>query len=175
MEKALETKVEQISKQVDDVSIRRTYPNLGEKLFVTLNGNRWKGKSAKGPNETSVNISVAPYAISDFSPGQFEQLMAELKAHTYTPILGMFGVGGPYSSGLGSFGGSNDTATVYYFTKDLGQMATAVCAIASKTLSVNHCKPQFLDPVSFAKDDMRALIIGQSGLDCQLALSPRSK
>jgi DNA repair exonuclease SbcCD ATPase subunit len=95
-EKALETKVEQISKQIDDVSIRRSYPGLGEKLFVTLDGNRWKGKSAKGPNEKWVSISVDPFALSDFSPGQFEQLMAELKAHSYTPILGTFGVGGPY-------------------------------------------------------------------------------
>jgi len=175
MEKALETKVEQISNQVDDISIRRTYPNLGEKLFVTLDGSRWKGKSAKGSNEKWVSIWVGANAISDFYPSQFEQLMSELKAHNYTPILGMFGVGGPYSSGVGSFEGSAETATVFYFNKDSEQLATTVCAIASKTLSVNGCKPQFVDQNSFPKDDIRKLIIEQSGLDCQLALNPRSK
>jgi chromosome segregation ATPase len=40
MGRTLENKVQQVSRQVDDISIRRVYPNLGQERFVTYNGER---------------------------------------------------------------------------------------------------------------------------------------
>ena len=164
--KALESKVEQISKQVDDVSIRRAYPTLGQQLFVTYDGARWKGAAEKGPKERWLSIRIDPRAVGDFSQDQIEKLVTELKKSGYTPWLGIFGVGGPYSSGYGSLGESNESA-VFYFKKDLGQMASDVSAIVSRTLSAKALKPRLADPAALAKDDVRRFVIENSGLDLE--------
>ena len=47
---------------------------------------------------------------------QLKTLMDELKTLGYTPLLGMFGVGGPYGSGYGPLGDAvTPRATVFYF------------------------------------------------------------
>jgi outer membrane murein-binding lipoprotein Lpp len=168
MEKSLESKVEQVSRQVDDISIRRAYPNLGQEMFVTYNGSRWKGSKEKAPNERWINIFIDPIAVGDFSADQLEKLMADLKTAGYVPLPGMFGVGGPYLSGLGPLGNSGGKTTVLYFKKDLEPMATAVCALVSKTLSIGDLKPVFSD--SALLDDTRRFVIERSGLDLQLIL-----
>ena len=54
--KGLESRVEQVSKQIDNVAIRKAYPTLGQQFFVTYNGERWRDKAEKDPNETWLNI-----------------------------------------------------------------------------------------------------------------------
>jgi lactam utilization protein B len=58
---------------------------------------------------------------------------------------------------------------VFYFKKDPEQMATTVCAIVSKTLSIN-AKAQFVDTAAFGRNDLRRFVLEQSGLDLQLYL-----
>jgi hypothetical protein len=102
--KALEKRVEQVSKQVDDLSGRRAYPNFGEQPYVTFEGDRWKGKAGKGPEERWLNISIDSSTLPEISREQLEKLMAELKRSNFTPLLGSFGVRGPFNSDVGSFG-----------------------------------------------------------------------
>jgi uncharacterized Zn finger protein (UPF0148 family) len=54
IQKSLQTRVQQVSSQVDDVSLRQVYPDLGQKMYVTLNSRRWREKAEKGPGETWV-------------------------------------------------------------------------------------------------------------------------
>jgi len=79
MEKSLENKVEQVSKQVDTISVRQAYPALGQQKFVTFQFQQWKGKAAKNPNEKWVNICISGDSIGNFSPDQIERLVADLK------------------------------------------------------------------------------------------------
>jgi len=169
IESALESRVEQVSREVDNISIRQAYPTLGQERFVTYGGAKWKGAAGKALNEKWVNISIDPRALGEISPAQLEKLMTELKDSDYTPLLGRFGVGGPYPAGYGSLGDTNEP-TVFYFRKDSEQAATAVCAIASKALSIRDLKPRLADPSAMAKDDDRRFIIEGSGLDLQLVL-----
>jgi hypothetical protein len=163
-------RVTQVSKQVDNVSIRQAYPTLGKEKFVTFNGSPWKGMTEKPPNERWVHIFIQPQGIGDYSNDQVEGLLAELKRSNYTPFLGgTFGVGGPYSSAWGAFGSSNETS-VFYFKKDSEQMATAVCALVAKTLSIKAPKPQFVNPAAVLDNVDLRLVIEQSGLDLQIYL-----
>jgi hypothetical protein len=66
--KSLETKVAQVSKQADLVSVRQAYPALGQSKYVIYNWAPWKGKAAKGSQEKWININIDPNSISDFSP-----------------------------------------------------------------------------------------------------------
>ena len=164
------TRVTQISKQVDNVSIGQAYPTLGKEKFVTFNGSPWKGVKDKPSNEKWVHIYIQPQGIGDYSNNQIEGLLAELKRSSYTPFLGgTFGIGGPYSSGWGSFGSSNETS-VFYFKKASEQMATAVCTIVARTLSITTPKPQFVDPAALVDNADLRLVIEQSGLDVQIYL-----
>jgi hypothetical protein len=163
-------RVTQVSKQVDNVSIAQAYPTLGKERFVTFNSSPWKGVKDKSPNEKWVHIYIQPQGVGDYSTSQVEGLLAELKRSNYTPFLGgTFGIGGPYSSGWGSFGSSNETA-VFYFKKTSEQMATAVCAIVGKALSITAPKPQFVDPAALVDNADLRLVIEQSGLDVQIYL-----
>jgi hypothetical protein len=168
MEKSLESRVEQVSRQVDDVSIRRAYPNLGQEMFVTYNGVRWKSLKEKAPGERWINILIDPMAVPDLSADQLEKLMADLKTAGYVPLPGMFGVGGPLNSGLGPLGNTGGSTTVLYFKKDSVATATAVCAMVSKALSLGELKPQFVDPVP--QDETRRFVMEQSGLDLQIVI-----
>lgn len=170
MTKGLENRVELVSKQVDNVSIRRAYPNLGQQPFVTFDGTRWKDPAEKGPNERWVNIVISTLAVSEVSPEQLEKLMTDLKHSNFTPLLGSFGVGGPYYSGFGALGDSSNETAVFYFRKDSEQMAAVLCTIVSKDLSIKGLKPKFVDPAAFGRDDMRGFVIEHSGLDVQLSV-----
>ena len=167
MEKSLETKVAQVSKQVDNVTIRQAYPTLGEQKFITFQSGRWKGKQEKAPTDRWINIYIAPTAVGNFSPDQLEKLVAELKNSGYTPLLGMFGVGGPYASGFGPLGNSSKT-TVFYFQNDAKQMAIEVSEIVSRTLSIKPLEPQFVNVASFGEGDDRKFLLENAGLDMQL-------
>jgi hypothetical protein len=99
--------------------------------------------------------------------------LSELKKANFSPILGEFGVGGPYYSGLSGLGDGNQT-TVFYFKNSGEAMAIELSAIASTALS-DTIRPRFVDPQSFSKDDLRGYVIEHSGLDLQLAVMPRPK
>jgi uncharacterized Zn finger protein (UPF0148 family) len=167
MAKSLETRVAQVAKQVDNVSIRQAYPTLGQPKFVTYNNGQWKGVAGKNPKEKWINIYIDPMTTGDYTPGQLTAFMEELKKAGYTPLPGIFGIGGPYSGGYGQLGSSSET-TVFYFRHDSEQMAVEAAAIAAKTLSIKALKPTFVDLSAFPKDE--AFVIENSGLDLQLYL-----
>jgi len=95
--------------------------------------------------------------------------MAAMKQDNYTPIVGSFGVGGPYSRGFGNLD-YGDTTQVNYFKKDLERKAAVLSAIVSKILS-RPIKTKFVDPALIPKEDQRRFIIDQSGLDLQIYLA----
>jgi hypothetical protein len=164
------TRLTQVSKQVDNVSIGQAYPTLGKEKFVTYNSSPWKGVKDKPSNEKWIHIYIQPQGVGDYSSEQIEGLLTELKRANYTPVLGgTFGIGGPYTSGWGSLGTSNETA-VFYFKKTSEQMATAVCAILAKALSITAPKPQFVDPAGLVDNADLRFVIEQSGLDVQIYL-----
>ncbi len=133
-----------------------------------------KGAGEKTPQDRWVNISINPTTVGDISSNQLEKLVAELKASHYTPLLGLVGVGGPFSQGWASLGDSQET-TVFYFKKDSEPMANNVSTIVSRSLSINVFKPQFVNPALMSKDDVRRFIIEHSGLDLQIFLARLQK
>jgi uncharacterized Zn finger protein (UPF0148 family) len=169
MEKSLETRVAQVSKQVDNVSIQQAFPTLGQQKFVTYNGGQWKGRAAKGAKEKWINFFIDPTSLADFSTAQMEKLLAALEASGYTPLVNMFGIGGPYFTGSGPLGTANQSA-VFYFQHNSEQMAVDVAAIVSKTLSIKGVVPRFVDVSAFNPADDRRFLIENSGLDLQVYL-----
>ena len=123
--------------------------------------------AGKNANEKWLNIFIDPLTIGEYSPNQITALMEELKKAGYTPLPGMFGIGGPYSGSYGALGNSPE-ATVFYFRHDAEQMAVEGAAIASKILSIKALKPTFVDLSTLGRDE--AFVIENSGLDLQLYL-----
>jgi len=172
METALESKATQVSKQVDNVSIRQAYPTLGEQRFATYSNAPWKGIAGKMPNEKWVNIFISGGATPDFSVGQIEKLFADLKESAFTPFPGAFGLGGPYSTNMGSAGSSGGTA-VFYFKKDFEQAASIISGIVSRALTIKTVSPRLINPAA-QRDDLQ-FIIEHSGIDCQIFLDRPQK
>jgi hypothetical protein len=170
MAKTIEVRVSQVSKQVDNLSIRRAYPTLGESLFVTYAGGRWKGLAAKSANEQLVNVAIAHVSVGKFAAGQVEGLINALKLAGYTPLPGMFGVDGPYAANFEAFGKNANETGVFYFKRESERFADAICAIVTKSVPYRALKPSFVAPSAFRKDDPRRLILEQSGLDIQIFL-----
>jgi hypothetical protein len=165
MEKSLQSRVQTVSKQVDDVSIQQVYPTLGQQKYVTLQGRQWKGKIDKQPNEKWINIYIQPQSMEDVSQDQLKTLMEELKTHGYTPLLGMIGIGGPYSTGFGPLGIVGADSKVFYFRNEAEDMAEEVRALASKILTLK-IDPLFVD--SSKSGDAVKFVIDNSGVDLQL-------
>jgi hypothetical protein len=166
MTKALDLqagRVTQVSKQVDDVSIRQVYPNLGQKKFVTFNGSPWKGVAGKLSGERWVDIFISTEAIGDYSGEQIQRLSMALKESNYTPLLGMMGVGGPYNTNMASAGNSPVSTAVFYFKKGSEQDANSLSAMISKLFSIKDLKSQFVNTAAYGNEDERRFIIEQSG------------
>jgi len=85
---------------------------------------------------------IDPESLSDFSVDKVEKMFAELKSSHFTPFPGRFGIGGPYSTSLGSVD-SNDHTAVFYFKNDSEPAASSIAAIVSRTLSITDVKPKF--------------------------------
>jgi uncharacterized protein YceH (UPF0502 family) len=149
----LNTKVAQVSTQVDNVSVAQTYPSLGMAKIPTYNGRPWD-KDIKKPGDKWINIFIFPDAIGDFSSKEIETLIHDLRAAGYTPFLGMFGIGGPYSTGTASLG-DDPTSAVNYFLKDTKQMAQDIRAIALRDLPNNAIGVVYTDAAKMDADDTR--------------------
>ncbi|UGV25387.1 hypothetical protein E0H22_06655 [Rhodopseudomonas boonkerdii] len=173
MGKSLEQRVQIVSKQVDDVSIRQAFPTLGQQKFVTFNYGKWKDKSEKAPGEKWINIYIQPTIYSDISQEQLGKLLGALKKLGYTPLLGIFGIGGPYNTGYGPLGDvTGPGARIYYFQNEAVQMASEVRAVVSEFLSINvDAAPSYVDTTKFSSTDDRKLIVDNAGLDLQLYIS----
>jgi hypothetical protein len=168
MAKSLESKVQQVSKQVDIVSVRKAYPTLGQPKVVTYDGGQWEGLAAKGPKERCINIYIHPLAMGEFSPDQIDKLVEELKNAGYTSYLGMFGIGGPYSQNFGPFGSPSNETSLFYFDNNNKQMAVDVARLVSKALSIKTVlEPRFVD---FANWPDGKFVVENAGLDLQLCL-----
>jgi hypothetical protein len=164
------TRLTQISTQVDNVAIKQTYPTLGQEKFVTYDGAPWRSAAGKPASAKWINIYIQTQGLGDYSVKQMQRLLADLKTSNFTIWLKGFGLGGPYNTGYGPLGDSNETV-VFYFKKESEQMAADVCAIVSKDLSIKAFKPQFINPTN--EDADRRFIIEHSGLDLQLYLLHR--
>jgi hypothetical protein len=168
----LDTKVTQVSTQVDNISVRQEYPTLGQAKAVTYKGGSWD-KNSKKPIEKWIAIYIFPYAYSDFSQAQMEALFKDLRAAGYTPLPGAFGIGGPYITGIGPLGeGGGTMSSIYYFSKNSEPMSAEVRAIVLKNLPVKSLDTSYIDAAKMAQDDPRRFVIENSGLDLQLALRP---
>jgi hypothetical protein len=179
IQKSSETTIEQLARQLSQVarqaemvSVRQAFPTLGQKMFVTLNGRPWKGKAAKGPKEKWININLDIGSISYFSTDQIETLVAALKKAGYEPLLGMLGIGGPYSTGWSALGPTGRGTIIYYFNHNSEPIAHDVAAIASQVLSI---RPIECDFVSVFQNKDETFAIEQSGLDLQLYLREPQK
>jgi hypothetical protein len=177
MTKGLENRVQQVAKQVDNVSIRQSYPTLGQPKFVTYRGDRWKDLSEKAPNEKWINIYIDPMAMGDFSADEVEHLFADLQKSGYTPLPGLFGIGGPYAQGFGPLSDKLGAgkSSVFYFNQKSEQMAVDVSQLVSKDLSMRRVEPVFEDFSDLAIDDGRRFVVQNSGLDLQLLLRSRER
>ena len=172
MGQALQTKVQQLSTQVDDITVKRAYPSLGQAMFVTLNGGAWKNKKEKKSGEFWVNVNISPVAMGYFSEAQIKQLLDVLKQDGYTPLLGTFGVGGPYSSGFSNLGDNMYANRVFYFSQDWRQKAETLSSLVSNVVS-RSVPIEFLDPSKIAKDSALYFVLQESGLDAQIYLTQR--
>jgi hypothetical protein len=167
--KGLEKRVEQISQQVANVSIRQAYPTIGKERFVTYQGARWERKKEKHPDDKWVAITIDPMAYGDVTEAELQTLMEELNKSRYTLFLGAFGIGGPIITGYGPFGTSAQSA-VFYFQAEGKAMAEEVASIVSKVLSLKSVQTQLVDPSTMDYDDYRKFTIENSGLDLQILL-----
>jgi hypothetical protein len=166
--KSLETKVAQVSKQADIVSVRQAYPTLGRSKFVTYNWSQWKGKQGKKEPEKWINIYIDANSVGKFSTEQITKLIEELQKAGYTPLPGMFGIGGPYTAGYGPLGNS-DKPTIFYFQRGAEPLAAEAAAITAKVLSIKSLTPQYSDISAFHQKDL-TFVVENSGLDLQLYL-----
>lgn len=172
MMKSLEVRVAQVSKEVDTLSVKKTYPTLGQPMYVTFNGEKWKGVAGKGPNEKWVSIDIALMSAGKYTSTQIETLVSALKAEGYTPLLGLFGVAGPYNANFAFLGSANfrGKTTVLYFNRSSEKLASRLCEILSRTVGVQGPQPSYVDATPLPKDDPLAFVLRQAGLDAQIAL-----
>ena len=167
--KGLEKRVEQISQQVANVSIRQAYPTIGKERFVTYQGARWERKKEKHPDDKWVAITIDPMAYGDVTEAELQTLMEEFNKSGYTFFLGAFATGGPIITGYGPFGTSAESA-VFYFQPEGKAMAEDVASIVSKVLSLKSMQTQLVDPSTMDNNDPRKFTLENSGLDLQIFL-----
>ena len=120
-------------------------------------------------NEKWINVYIQPTSYGEILPEQLETLLKELKTRGCTPLLGIFGTGGPYSTGFGPLGDYGTGTTIFYFNNEAKQMADEVRSLASSILTLKiDDAPIFVDRSKFAPSDDRQFVIDNSGLDIQL-------
>jgi hypothetical protein len=167
MVQSLQNNVQQVSKQVDILSVRKAYPTLGLPKIVTFEGRPWVDHKKMGDNW--VNIYIGPTSVGEFAPQQIDNLVASLKTAGYSSYLGLFGVSGPISQGFGPLGDFTGPI-VFYFDKAAEKMATEVAALVYKNIAIKT-PTQFIDASKLL--DNRKFIIPNSGLDLQIYLYRR--
>ena len=168
IQKSLETKVQQLSSQVNDVSLRQAYPGLGGKLYVTYDGNPWRGKQGKPAGEDWVSLYINPFNIGDYSEAQGKQLLDAMKRQNFIPYLKLFGVAGPYSQAFALMSDAAPSTEVLYFQQTSRGRAETLSALVARIIS-RPVPIKFTDPSGLT--DNRRLILEQSGLDMQLILA----
>jgi hypothetical protein len=116
-------------------------------------------------------IGRVEVSLSEYSPDELSRFLDELKKSNYTPLVGTFGLSGPYFEGFGSPDNSNNQTVVYYFDLKSKEMAVEVATMVSKTLSIKTVEPRFVDPATIPRKD-QSFMIENSGLDLQVYLEP---
>src|SRR5262249_12466330 len=149
----LDVKVSQVSTQVDNISVRQEYPGLDQVKVITYKGGLWQ-KGSKKPDEKWVGVYIFPYAYGDFSQAEMETLFKDLRTAGYTPLPGMFGIGGPYATGAGDLGdGGGTSASINYFSTSSEPMSAEVRAIVLKDLHVDSIDTRYVDASKLQQDD----------------------
>ena len=168
-QKTFDVKIAEATKQIDNVSIQRAYPTLGQKMYVTFNGQPWKGRKQKGPTDKWVNINLDPYAIGEtrVTQDQLQALSDAMEKAGFTPYFGLFGFGGGVSGGYGSLGNSSATG-IRYFNESQKDDASKLLRIAVDTLKI----PDMTVQHSVGVDHVQQTVINDSGLDFQIFIGP---
>jgi len=157
------------SHEVSALSANQIFPGLGKEKYVTLDGQFWDQYKTKKPDDKWVNVYVETRSLGDYTQDQLIAISDNLKASGYTPILGFFGIGGPYSGGFGALEETTcRTATVLYFSKPMDKSAEALAGIVSGILR-KSVKAQFVDTAAISSADLK-FVIAESGVDFQLCL-----
>lgn len=167
IQKGFETRVVAVTQQIDNVSIHEAFPGLGQKVYVTFNNKPWRNPAEKKAGEKWVDIFIDSPAWPSISPKQVENLVQALRKRGFTPLVGRFGLGGPYSAGFGALG-DNSQAVYYYSQKDQQEASEAAQAVRDN-LNLAEMQAKYIDPTKV--DQSMRPVLEQSGLDMQIYIS----
>jgi hypothetical protein len=170
MTKDLQNRVGQVAQQVDNLSVHKAFPGLGQQRFVSFQNAEWKGKAAKSATDRWVNVVIDPWSYGAFTDAQVEKLTTALRDAGYTPFLGSFGIGGPTATNWNSFA-PDDKTSVFYFKPSTEKTAADVGGIVSMVFSTGTIIPRLVDSSTFPTiDGNESYVIENSGLDFQIVL-----
>lgn len=166
-QKSIESSIQRVTERIDNTNIEQVYGQLGEKLYVVLQGKPSVGKAGKKPGEKWININLSPMAVGEnrVTKQQLEELSRRLERMGYTPYFGTFGSGGPVGTGYGMLGFSGGSR-VYFFDQNREKEASDLAKLAKETLGVPEIAATFDDVTHL--DTVARQVVQLSGLDFQI-------
>lgn len=171
-QKNYDQKIVEVTTKIDNAGIQQAYGTLGQKQYVTFNGQPWKGNVNKKPSEKWVNINLDPKAIAEasVSQDQLKKLAARMEAEGFTPLFGTFGYGGAVSGGYGPFGAGNSTAVRYYQQSQAAE-AEKLVQMSKDILGIPDMMAVWV-PEKDLYDSEQRMIVRTSGMDFQIFIAP---
>jgi uncharacterized Zn finger protein (UPF0148 family) len=169
-QKTFNARIEQVTKQIDNVSLQQAYPTLGMKMYVTHNGQPWKGTAGKRTSDKWVNINLDPMVVGSnrVTKEELQTLADHLEMAGYTPDFGFFGVGGPVGAGFGCL--ENGKEGIIYFDPKREEEASDVERMAADTLHLPGLVIHYADPKKASEPLMR-FVMENSGIDFQVCIA----
>ena len=169
-QKIFNARIEQVTKQIDNVSLQQAYPDLGKKMYVTYNGRAWKGTAGKKPFDKWVNINLDPMAVgaNRVTADELQTLVNHLEKAGYTPYFGSFGTGGPVGTGFGCL--ENGIEGIMYFDPKREKEASDVERMVADTLHLSGFVTHYVDPKK-ADEPLMRYIMENAGIDFQVCIA----
>jgi uncharacterized Zn finger protein (UPF0148 family) len=169
-QKTFNARIEQVTKQIDNVSLQQAYPTLGKKMYVTYNGQPWKGTAGKKPSDKWVNINLDPMAVGSnrVTTEELQTLADRLEKAGYTPYFGFFGTGGPVGTGFGCLANGNEG--IMYFDPKREKEASDVQRMAADTLHLPGFTAHYVDPKK-AEEPLMRFVMENAGMDFQVCIA----
>ena len=167
--------LDQISRAVTHRAVAEAFPTLDREPFIQIGPVRLD-QADKKPNDKWVNIHVTHAAMerSVISAAQLEQLVSELRAAGFTPLLGQMQVIGRILGVLERAGqGPHTESGVLYFRPNFKGSADALTAITKKYVRLPEASPQLTDSAKLdAFTRPRVEVLLKNGkLDAQIFIS----
>jgi hypothetical protein len=168
-------KIAEVTTKVDNAGIQQAYGSLGQKQYVTLNGQPFKGDANKKPSEKWVIVTLDPYAIGEarVSQEQLKKLAARMEIEGFTPYFGALGFGGAVSGGYGAIGVGSSTAVRYYKESQANEAGKLV-QMCKDILGISDMIAVYVGSKDLADKEQR-MIIGTSGIDFQIFRSSSAR